>query len=67
MARPGKIGLVALFLLAAGLLLGPRPDTAEAMTFEASTLEPDLDAHLAESGPVETIVEWVHNLFNQSA
>ena len=49
MRRLGKILVVALAVLAAAFLLGPSPDTAGTMTFDASTLGTDLDAHLAES------------------
>ncbi|MCO5133808.1 MAG: alpha/beta hydrolase [Phyllobacteriaceae bacterium] len=49
MRRLGKAILLLLIVLAAAFVLGPRPDTAETMTFDAATLDPDLDAHLARS------------------
>ena len=49
MRRLGKIALVVLAILVVAFLLGPRPDTAETMSFDPSTVGPDLDAYLAES------------------
>ena len=49
MRRLGKIALVLLAILVVAFLLGPRPDTTETMSFDPSTLGPDLDAYLAKS------------------
>lgn len=49
MRRLWKIALVVLAILAVAFVLGPRPDTAEIMSFDPSTLGPDLDAYLTKS------------------